>query len=243
MYAAIAITVGDVDLVRHRVDGEVGRLAEILRVGAAASRPGFAELRQKLSFAREFEQVRVVLAVTAHPHLILAIDEQPVLDLRPVVALAGSAPRVNQRAGLIELENGRRRNAAVGFRRRVARPCESLVATQRAGALRDVDMVLSIDGHAADSADGPVLRQRLRERRVEFEDRYLTALRRGVQNRRANGCHNQREALLHWSHLLPAASARRAPVARLERCQEEVVRILDQGAFEVRRYRYGAAAL
>src|SRR6185295_18634183 len=100
--------------------------------------------------SRELQQVRVVLAVAADPHLVFLIDEQPVFDLWPVVALAGTAPRVNQPAGLIELENRRRGNTAVRLWRRVACAREPLVAPKRARALRDIYMVLPIDRHTAD---------------------------------------------------------------------------------------------
>ena len=107
----------------------------------------------------------------------LLIDEDAVLDLRPVVAGARAAPRMHERARLVELEDRRRRNAAVGLRRRVAGAREPLVVPQRARPLHDVNVILPVDGHAADRADGPVFWQRLRERGVVFEDRNLNALR------------------------------------------------------------------
>ena len=55
----------------------------------------------------------------------------------------------------------------------VVRAREALVGPQASGPLHDVEVILPIDGQAADRTDGPVLGQRLRKRRVVLEDRNL----------------------------------------------------------------------
>jgi hypothetical protein len=48
-HAAVAVAIGHVDLVRHRIDRQVRRLAQVARIGAAAVRARLAELLQELS--------------------------------------------------------------------------------------------------------------------------------------------------------------------------------------------------
>ena len=153
--AAVAVAVGHVDLVRHGIDREVGRLAQVPRVGAAAVRPRLAELLQELALARELQEMGVVLAAAGEPHVVLGIHEDAVLGLRPVVALARTAPRTDQRPDLVELENRRRRDAAVGLGRRVVGPREPFVRRQRPRPLHDVEVILAIDRHARRSGRWP----------------------------------------------------------------------------------------
>jgi len=53
-------------------------------------------------------------AVAADPDHAFGIDDDAVIRLRPFEALARAAPRVHNVALLIELDDGWRRNAAVG---------------------------------------------------------------------------------------------------------------------------------
>ena len=56
-------------------------------------------------------------------------------------------------------------------------PVNRSLSRSAPGPLHDVEVILPVDGHAADRADGPVLGQRLRKRGVVLEDRHLDALR------------------------------------------------------------------
>jgi hypothetical protein len=109
---------------------------------------------------------------------------------------------MDERARLIELEHRRRRDTAVGLRRRIVGAGESFVGPQAARALHDVEVITPIDGEPADWADGPRLRQRLRERRVVLEDRNLhirrlpgEVSRSGPADRTSHG--NRRNTDLH----------------------------------------------
>ncbi len=175
--ASIAVAVSDVQLVAHRIDDEVGRPSHIRGVIASLAHARLAELAQELALLGESQNLMILGAVAGEPHDVLLIDEDTVLGLRPVVPLTRTSPRVHQLARLIELENRRRGNAAVGLRRFVVGSREALVGEQAAGSLHDEEMILSIDGHATDRTDRPVLGQRFRERRVVLEDRNLRTLR------------------------------------------------------------------
>jgi len=52
-------------------------------------------------------------AVAADPHVAFVINRDAMVVFQPIVALAGSAPVLDQIAGLIEFENGRRGGAAL----------------------------------------------------------------------------------------------------------------------------------
>src|SRR5258706_9683844 len=193
------------------------------RMGAPASRAWLPELAQELSFTSEFQKVRVVLAVVGDPHVVLVIDEEAVLNLRPVESLARAAPRVNQFSSLIEFEDRWSRNAAFRLGWCVAGAGESLVAAQRARTLRDINMVLSIDRHAADRTDRPVFRKRLRKRRVVFENRDLHALReihaRGRRREDGGGREDAgRQGSLHRLLLEPQGTRER--LRRWSQCRQ-----------------------
>ena len=122
--------------------------------------------------------------------LPLIVDRDAVIRVGPVVALPGSAPVADQIAGGVELENRRRRRAALRGRR-IGRRVH-LARLERAGAMDDPDVVLGIDGHADRLAENPFVRQRLRPQRIDFEARRLnsgaaalTAARRSSARERA----------------------------------------------------------
>ena len=92
---------------------------------------------------------------------------------RPVVAevIAGAAPRFHDVAGLVEYEDRRRRHTALGARR-IERG-GFFVVGHRAWPLEHPDIVLRIDGDAADLAKDPVVGQWPRPIRVNPECRAL----------------------------------------------------------------------
>src|SRR3989442_1976569 len=78
------------------------------------------DLHQELAVLREFQDLIVVIkravfapAVAADPHIALVIDGDAVVRIRPIVALARAAPVADEVALLVELQNGRSRNAAL----------------------------------------------------------------------------------------------------------------------------------
>ena len=179
----VAVAIGHVHLVGGRIHHEIRGAAHVLRVGAAAAHARLAELLEELAFPREFQELRIFGAAAGQPHDVFLIHEHAVLGLRPVVAWARATPRVNQRAALIELEDRRRRHAAIRFRRVVIRAGEALVGQQARGPLQDIKVILPIDSQSSDGADRPVLGQRLRKRGVVLEDRdldFLSVTDRGI---------------------------------------------------------------
>src|SRR5262249_17498204 len=87
----------------------------------------------------------------------------------PGIAWAVAGPALHHLAVLIELDHRRRRHAAFHVRC----GCGALLArVERTRALVDPDVVLRIDRDAADGADDPVARQRLRPAWVDLEFRH-----------------------------------------------------------------------
>src|SRR5439155_874595 len=66
--------------------------AKVLGVGAAAALALMTELRQELTLCCEFENLRVLVTISRQPDVVFRIDEDAVLDRRPLIALAGAAP-------------------------------------------------------------------------------------------------------------------------------------------------------
>ena len=90
-------------------------------------RPWSPELRDELPLPRELEDLRVLLSAARNPDVVFVVDEYPVLDLRPFVPGARTAPRGRSAGHLVEFEHGRRRNAALRLWWRCARARETLV--------------------------------------------------------------------------------------------------------------------
>ena len=181
-HAVIAVAVGDIEFVVGRVDDHVGRAAEPSGVVAAGQFARAADLLHELAVARELQDLAVlVLGIAADPDEVVVVDENAMLVGGPFVALTGAAPGLHDIAGLIELDDRRRRDAAAHARRRSA---ALLAIGQRAGAVHDPDMILRVDIDAADLADDPIVRQRLRPSGVDLE---LRRLRRKHQLRCRQG--------------------------------------------------------
>src|SRR5262249_57587365 len=97
----------------------------------------------------ELEDGGVLAPPAAEPHPIVFVDEDAVLELGPLVAGPRPAPRREQIAVLIELED-----------RRCGAPERSrLVRLQRRRSMDDPDVIPSVDGDADDCADPPRLRK------------------------------------------------------------------------------------
>jgi hypothetical protein len=164
-HAPVAVAVGDEELVGGRVHGEAGGLVDVGSVVAAATRAMLADLEQELARRRELEQIGVLVAVAADPDVVLAVDVDAVLDVRPVVALAGSAPRLEKVAVEIELQDRRRRLATV--RGLVAQVVVVLVS--RTGPMDHPDAIVRIHRDARHLSQEPVVGEMLRPVRVGLE--------------------------------------------------------------------------
>src|SRR5918995_457799 len=125
---AVAVAVGNVGFVGQRFDEDLRRSPEVLLVVAALLLARPADLENELAGGRELEDMAVLVVVAANPDMTLVIDAEAMFAQRPVVALTGSAPRVDERTVGAELEDRRRGDAAVAKRR-----------IQRRGLELDVD--------------------------------------------------------------------------------------------------------
>src|SRR5215467_4362136 len=89
----------------------------------------------------------------------------------PIVALARSSPTRDEITFLIELENRRSRRAALSnlrLRRRM-----QLTSFERSRAMNNPDVILRINRHADGLTLQPMIRQRFRPQRIDFETRGL----------------------------------------------------------------------
>ena len=168
--AMVAVAIGDIEFIGAGIDPEIGGLAKLPRVLIALAWAGLAELFDELSIARELQQKTVVLVVAAEQHGV-ADDAYAMLLLWPFITRAFTAPGLNDIAFLIELDHGRRRDAA----RRLCRllRCGGFEAGQAARPLDDPDMILLIDSNACDLSEGPVVGQGLWPIGVDFKLRRI----------------------------------------------------------------------
>src|SRR5262249_16479925 len=118
------------------------------------------------------QEEAVILVVAAEPDVI-ANHANAVLLLRPFVALrlARPTPGLHHVALGIELDDRWRRHAAFGARRLLRG--RGFQPRQRTGALHDPDVIALVDRDAGDLAERPVVRQRLRPRRIDLEFRHV----------------------------------------------------------------------
>src|SRR5262249_61041370 len=84
--------------------------------GTARLRSRLADLEHELSVLREFEDMTIIIAVATDPDEAFVIDINAVLVLEPIIALAGSAPSLEQIAVGVELHHRRSREAGFGAR-------------------------------------------------------------------------------------------------------------------------------
>jgi hypothetical protein len=73
----------------------------------------------------------------------------------------------------IEFQNGRSRNATTG--RRIEYSPLLVVAERIGPSMHDPDVIATIDGHACDRTQNPVIRQRPGPKRIDLEPRRLMA--------------------------------------------------------------------
>src|SRR5262245_5584824 len=120
-HPTVKVTISHKKFVRLTVDEQTGRASEVLRIVTALILSGMADLKNELSLVRKLENLVVLFRVSAQPHIILIVDENPVPRGRPLVVFRRSrlraAPGLEELAIRIELEDRRRRNTAFGLRR------------------------------------------------------------------------------------------------------------------------------
>src|SRR5919106_2577510 len=70
-------------------------------------------LHQEGPVAGELQYLMIVLPVSGNPHVVVVVDEDPVLVLGPVEAGARAAPALHEVPGLVELDHRRGGEATV----------------------------------------------------------------------------------------------------------------------------------
>ena len=166
--APVAISVGDERFVRLRVDEHFRGLVRVLRVLVAAADVAAANLLDELPRGRELQDHVVVARRhvrprpridAGNPDAIVGIDENAVLRVGPVVAVAGPAPRLEELSVRVELDH---RGRGVG----------ALLRRSSAGPMQHPHMVAAIDGHPGRNAHHPVVREPGRPRGIHLISRH-----------------------------------------------------------------------
>src|SRR6516165_3170244 len=168
--APVGVAVRGKHLLRRDVDGNLRWRAESRGRIAVVALALPADLQHELALYGELEELAVLLAVAGEPDEIVAVDENPVLALRPLKALAGAAPVAEQIAGLVEYQHRRRGNAALGFGWVLLG--RTLAWRKRGRPVHDPDAVISVGGDAGDLPQNPFVRQRLRPERIDLKLRH-----------------------------------------------------------------------
>src|SRR5262245_14272229 len=90
-HPAVAVAVRGKDLPVGHVDRDVSRRAEPLRRIAVVALTLPADLQHEPAVHGELEKLPVLLAVAGKPNEIVAVDENAVLALGPLIALPATA--------------------------------------------------------------------------------------------------------------------------------------------------------
>src|SRR5690606_13970666 len=158
------------------IERNFGHPREVLRTEAVRGLAGLAELLQEFAVARELQYMRVGIAVSADPDVVHVIDGDAVVRRWPGIAFPGPAPVIHEVALGIELEDVRRRYAALA-RLRIGRRAYLSAFIECIAAMHDEDMVARVDGEADGGTQHPVVRQGLRPERIHLEHRRFFRLR------------------------------------------------------------------
>jgi len=116
-YAAVPVAIRNKHFVGFRIHGDARRPVQVLSIVAASGFAVVANLKEEFSILSEFQDIGVFGAVAGDPDVVLVIDKDAVFGVWPFVTKSGTAPALDQISGGVELEDRRRRYAAVGLRR------------------------------------------------------------------------------------------------------------------------------
>src|SRR5437660_5229918 len=126
----------------------------------------------------------IARVVAGEPDVVVLVDENAVLGLRPIVTFARPAPGAVELAVLVELEHRWRRGAAFGGRRFLHRAL--LVVDKRRRTLEHPNVVVSVDRDVGDLPEDLVAGQGLGPERVDLKARRLIGAR-GREGERKGG--------------------------------------------------------
>src|SRR5215467_6482309 len=84
-HTAIGVAVGGEDFLGRHIDSNVGGRAEPISRVAVAALARLADLQHEFAVHRELEQLAVLAAVAGEPDELIAVDENAVLALGPLI--------------------------------------------------------------------------------------------------------------------------------------------------------------
>jgi hypothetical protein len=100
--AAIIVTIGNIDFVRGRILVDLGWSPEVLRVVAPVMLALMTYLQEELPSPVELQNLRVRASLGANPDVLLGVDRDAMVALRPFVTLARAAPVADEIPCLIK---------------------------------------------------------------------------------------------------------------------------------------------
>jgi hypothetical protein len=166
-HTAVAVAVGREDFLRGDVHRDVGRRSQPLGRIAVVALPRLADLQDELAVHGELEELAVLLAVAGKPDEIVAVDEDAVLALGPLIALPRSTPVADQVAGLVEQQHRGSGDAAFCFRWILLG--RAFARRERSRSMHDPDAIIFVGGNAGNLPEQPVVRQRFGPERIDLE--------------------------------------------------------------------------
>ena len=162
----VDVTVRDEDLVGLRLDVEVRRPAQVIGIVAALVDARLADGQHVLAVLCELHDVHAI--ARAHPDEAVVIDVDAMLLLEPGVAIARPAPGSQHLSICVQLQDGRRRHAAVGDRRLDG--CANLLRREAGWHMDHPQVIVIVHEQSADVPQDPVVGQRGRPRGIDFVD-------------------------------------------------------------------------
>ena len=167
---------------RNAAQQKIRLLIVLLLLIGRNRRASMAEFGDELAVLGEFQD-RVAGLRPCDVHVVLLVDKDRMLRFRPARHHVGLAPGTQQISLPIEFEHRRRRNAAFGGGRIERRVIVRLVEVTR--TVQHPEVIVLIDEHAGDAAEGPIVGERFRPGGIIFVLRRAFSSRGGTHS---HGC-------------------------------------------------------
>src|ERR1041385_2006998 len=164
--SVVQVSIRHVELVFFLINGETRRTANILRIVASSVFSAGADLHEEFSIACEFQNLVILRPRTGEPNVVLRININTVLQLRPLISLSRTAPCRDKISFGIEFKHGWRSAVRRAY----------FIRLKGRGTVDNPHVILGIEGHTCNCANQPVIRQRLRPEGINFEMRSLSCV-------------------------------------------------------------------
>ena len=162
--APVAVSIRDEEFVRTWLHEEICRAAQMSRIVAAHVDAGLTDGENVLAVPGELHHVESI--ARAEPDEAVVIDIDPVLLIKPGIALARTAPGLEDVALGIQFENRGCGKTTIGDRWILCGP--DLLTGQARRHVNHPEVVVFVNEEPSDVAEDPVVGKGRRPRRVHF---------------------------------------------------------------------------